>query len=470
MCHYIIYNTVRKIIVKTLTSRRSLERFIINKCDGRSGHNAFTRKTKFSVEDLVAFMIMPRDESTAVELAEFSSFTHRPLVCKQTFFKKRRQLSDTVFDELNHSWLYDLYSSDILQRKWKGLYLFAFDGTSLKLPDTPDINATFPKGYNPQGTHSLPHAQAEVLKDLLNGMVIDIKTADSKTPEAALAAMTIEELPKDLTDRSLFIFDRGYVGAAWFMWLNLHDIQYIVRVPRGWNKQVTAFFDSDEQTADVLVDMSRTCWCSKGRHSFEARGIDPDTCPPVMLHLVKCRLRTGETEVLAVRLKTGTVTPSEACWLYSRRWIVEITIDEFKNQLQLEVFSGNSVLCVLQDIKAKILAYNMGVTVAMKATDSLESKQHAFHFHHGEHQQDHDSGNHFRVKANLNIAWHYLKEAIPRILLTRPDEASEFLTETIKNLKRNVEEYVLDRHMPHNIGAYGKRGKYMTFTNYKRAI
>lgn len=456
----ISYNNVREEIVKLLTNRMDLDRYIINIPGGRTEDSVFSRNTKFPIEDMLAFMIMPRTESTAVELAEFAEATGREPVCKQTFFMKRRQLSDGIFDEINRRYVGGLYSSGVASRTWHGLFLMAFDGTTLKLPDTADVNASFPKCSNHKGVYRYPLARMEVLKDVLNGHVLDMRVDTMSASEPGLAAKAIMDLPRGIAGRSLFLFDRGYIGSAWFMWLALNDIQYVVRLPRGFSKDVDRFYLSDRETADVLLEMSSANWLSKGRKGFAALGLDPECCPPVMLHLVKCTLITGETEVLAVRINKGTPSSAEAYGLYGFRWGVETTIDEFKNELQLEVFSGNSVLSVFQDIKAKVVAYNIGVGIARRATESLERP--------GDNQRDVEGNR--RLKVNLNIGWHYLKKTIVWILISPPCETERILTETLKNLKRNLEEYELGRHLPHYSGSSPSGGKYVTFTNYKRAI
>lgn len=457
----ISYNNVKEEIVNFLTSRKVLDKFVINTSEKLPSSRIFTRNTKFPLSDMLAFMIMPRTESTAVELAEFAALAGKPSVCKQTFFIKRRQIRDEIFDEINRRCVNDMYDSESADRMSNGMFLFAFDGTALKLPDTPEINAKFPKGRNKKGFYAQPQAKMEILKDVLNGTVIDIQVDTPLVSEPMLAVRSMKTLPRELIDRSLFIFDRGYIGAGWFSWLQQNDIQYIVRLPRGFNKDVDAFYGSGESAADILVEMSPGNWTRKGKKSFEAFGLEPDTCPPVLLHVLKCRLSTGQTEVLAVRTKNGPLSCNEACRLYGNRWGAETSIDELKNELQIEVFSGNTVLCVMQDIKAKIIAYNIGVSVARRATDSLGGSSDAAGI---------SPGGKVRIKVNLNVGWHYLKQTIAKMLIRQAGETVKILTETLKNLKRNVEVYELNRHLPHGSGTNPSGGKYITFTNYKRAI
>lgn len=453
----LLYNATREEIVNFLASRENLDKYIINTSATLPVSRIFSRNTKFSIWDLLAFMIMPREESTTVELAQFAEITGKDPVCKQTFFSKRRQIKDSIFDDINHRCVTEMFlSKESGMDTYNGLHLLSFDGTTIKLPDTPEIATRFPKGK--EGDDH-PLARMEVVKDVLNGTIIDMQVDSMAVSEVTLAIRAIKTLSRDLLDQSVLIYDRGYLGAGWFTWLQNNDIQYIVRLPRGFNKQVDAFFKSKEDTADVLVEMSSQNWNKKGKKSFDALGLDPANCPPVLLHLVKCKLTTGETEVLAVRIKSGMPSSAEAYILYGYRWGVETTISELKNQLQIEVFSGNSVLSLLQDIKAKFIGYNIGTAIAKKATASLDKSRAPSSSHPNE-----------RVKVNLNISWYFLKQIIPQLLICSSDNVEQILTETIKNLKCNIEEYELGRHVPHPYRPPHSQGKYITYTNYKRAI
>lgn len=455
------YNAIQGEIVNFLKDRKILDRYIINIPKGKIAGSVFTRNTRFSAKSLLAFMIMPRTESTAVELARFAEITGSERVCKQTFFLKRRHVSPGIFGDINRRCILDLYRFTPDLNKWRGMLLLSFDGTTLKLPDTEEMRTSYPKGYNQKGEYSQPLARMEILRDSLNGAVLDTRVEGLSGSETGMAKNILENLAWEMKESSVFLFDRGYLGAAWFTWLQLNDIQYVVRLPRGFNKDVDSFFDSDEDMADVEIRMSAATWYNKGKGSFDRFGLDSEKCPPLMLHLVKCRLESGEPEVLALRINEHDPSPEELRSMYAGRWEVETSIDELKNQLQLEIFSGNSPLCVQQDIMAKIVAYNIGITLARKATASMEPI----------HPDKYDGkGSHVRRKVNLNIGWHYLKKTIVRLLMSDTAQIPGILTETVKDLKRNCEEYTLGRHEPHRSRRGSPRGKYVTFTNYRRSI
>lgn len=458
------YNTVRDEIVKILTNRSNLNKYIINTDSTRPADRIFSRNSKFPLENMLAFMIMPRAESTAVEFAAFAEATGTEPIRKQTFFMKRRQLKDTLFDAINREYLSDMYLEATGLRTWHGLFLIACDGTTVKLPDTGDINDTYGKVRTDKREYGCPQIRMEVLRDVLNGPVFGVETESISCTEHKLALQAIGSLPGHIVDNSVFIFDRGNIGAAFFLRLQSSDIQYVIRLPRNFNKEVDSFFSSSEETADVLVEMSKANWHTKGKDSFRNLGLNPGNCPPVMLHLVKCRLSSGDTEVLAVRINGYHLSGAEAYDLYGLRWSVETSIDELKNQLQLEVFSGNTVLAVLQDIKAKVIAYNMGIRIAREATRSIGGSDVAMP---GENP---DGKSNRRIKVNLNIGWFYIKKMIARALLSPPDQTPGILTQALTDLKLNVEEYELGRHLPHETGSGYPLGKYITYTNYKRAI
>lgn len=465
MSEYILYNTIKADIVNFLTFHEILESYIINTNISESKENIFCRNTKFSLFNMLAFMIMPRAESTAVELANFASISGCEHICKQTFFKKRIQLSDTIFDYFIYRWNMKMYSSSPVLRTWHGFFIIALDGTTIKLPATPEIKKYFGINRNQKGEYGYPLAVVEVAKDVLNGNILDCRIGTHEDSERMMAKDIIDGFSQDFKDQFIAILDRGYIGIAMFLWMQLSGIQYVVRLKKGAYKEVDAFFESNDQYRDVLIEMGDTYWKKGGKKSFENYGLEADKCPQLMLHLVKCKLDTGENEVLAVNLKGELPTPDEVRTLYGLRWRTETTIDELKNQLQLEIFSGNTPLTVKQDIKSKILAYNIGIEIANQATSSL--KQNETKEAEVEKEAAHKQK---RVKVNLNIGWHYIKIFIVKLLLSDPNDINEILTDTVIELKSNVEEYELNRHLPHKLRSGPNKGKYITYTNYKRAI
>lgn len=459
-----IITGIRDVIVNFLTDRSILNRYIINTKSPSEVERILSRNTKFSPRDLIAFLIMPRAESTTVELQNYAAATGGAIVRKQTFFIKRMFLSDTIFDDINQRYVSDLYLDSKDMNTFLGLYPIACDGTTVNLPDTPAVREEYPV---PDKTPlEAPQARAEVLRDTLNGSVVAMELAPESSSERELAIQAINRLPDHLRQNSVFIFDRGYAGAAFMLKLQSMDVQYAIRLPKKFNKEIDAFYDSDSDTADVIVEMSRSNWHHKGKHSFEAMGLNHHQCPPLMIHLVKARLCTGETEVLAYRIKGRHLTPAEGYALYGLRWGVETAIDEFKNQLQLEVFSGNSPLAVRQDVKAKVIAYNIGVMTARAATAAI-----GVDIAPEQSTEPAEAGQpRVRVKVNLNVGWYYIKVMIAQLLTLPRQRLGEILTQVVKELEINVNTYVLDRHLPHNPKPKRTAGKYITFTNYKRAI
>lgn len=86
------------------------------------------------------------------------------------------------------------------------------------------------------------------------------------------------------------------------------------------------------------------------------------------LRLVRVELESGEIEVLVTNLIDEQVFPAKAFgYLYHLRWGVEENYKRLKQWIEIENFSGKSVLSVKQDFYAKVLTTNLASMLANEA-------------------------------------------------------------------------------------------------------
>lgn len=79
------------------------------------------------------------------------------------------------------------------------------------------------------------------------------------------------------------------------------------------------------------------------------------------------RLSTGEVETLLTSLNEKQLPIGKAADLYFKRWAVETSYDLIKSKLQLENFSGKTVVSVYQDFYATMYISNLSAFVAGSA-------------------------------------------------------------------------------------------------------
>src|SRR5690606_3204913 len=93
------------------------------------------------------------------------------------------------------------------------------------------------------------------------------------------------------------------------------------------------------------------------------------------LRLIRVALDTGETEVLLTNLTDQEKYPLEEFKdLYHTRWGVEEGFKTFKCQVEIENWTGKSVLSIEQDLYARILSQNIAASMAQAIQPILEDR------------------------------------------------------------------------------------------------
>lgn len=89
--------------------------------------------------------------------------------------------------------------------------------------------------------------------------------------------------------------------------------------------------------------------------------------------LVRVALESGETEILITNLIDRDAYP-EVCFsdLYHHRWPVEEDYNHMKNRIEIDNFTGKSVLAVQQDFHTKVFSKNLAAVLAHASQDQVD--------------------------------------------------------------------------------------------------
>ncbi len=153
-------------------------------------------------------------------------------------------------------------------------------------------------------------------------------------------------MPSDLV-----LLDRGYPAFWIFKAIDTMGANFCARINRMWTI-VKEFIASgqQEQIVEVRPNFSSTAAC----HQLE---LDIE---PMPLRLIRVELNTGEIEVLITTLTDSKAYPIDIFKeLYHQRWPVEEDYKYMKYWIEIENFTGKSVLSVYQDFHAKVLSKNL---------------------------------------------------------------------------------------------------------------
>lgn len=135
----------------------------------------------------------------------------------------------------------------------------------------------------------------------------------------------------------LIQFDRGYPSRKFVTYLENSGVKYLMRVKTRSIKEINGTMEPDQ-----IVEF-------KGdKKLFNVR-------------VLRFMLDSGE--VLATNLWDETLGIQEFKALYFKRWGIEVKFNELKSRMQLQNFTGDTVIAIEQDFYASMYLSNM-VTLA----------------------------------------------------------------------------------------------------------
>lgn len=201
----------------------------------------------------------------------------------QAFSKTRQNISKEAFKELCRVFVDSFYKSNINLKKWNGFNVFAVDGTTLQVPDTPETIEYFGTSTN-QSTTKTALASASALYDVLNDIVIDATISRYRTSEREMAKQHINSINNmKLLSNSIVIFDRGYPSYDMFNFLEEKGLFFLMRV------------SSSYKIAESISSKDSILNYKFGKYSKDVR-------------VIKVELPDGTVEVLLTNIFDKTIT------------------------------------------------------------------------------------------------------------------------------------------------------------------
>lgn len=442
-----IFNNFREHIVELCSKRQMFEPYLI--CD-----NELQRKTLFSrtriwtLQNTVNAIMLCFKKSLSVELTEFFLGRKQQPATPESYIKRRGHISGALFKDLN-SYLMTLALKSGILKLWKGKkYLCGIDGTRLSLPYTPELYKLY-RGRDDKD-HNL--ARGAFVTDLMNRVIVSADIYPNKTEErkAALNLLASSEFPYPLQS-TVFVMDRGYPSLYLMNWFHKHTGGFIMRARRDTNPAIAEFMDSDKTAESVVLNLS------ENRRDIAYRRPRPLTVrlikrPPLPDDDMDSRTSPTEPVVFITNLDESEYPDETIVQAYKMRWHSETEIGTEKNELQIEIFSGIRDVCIRQDFYSAIILYNLESLLRIPCNKKLA----------------HHTGK-YDVQVDMNCTWKYMIDLI-YAMVGPPRAFREQLTITVKLFLRFRSVQRPGRSEPRNKRHIKVSGKYITFTNYKRAL
>jgi len=243
--------------------------------------------------------------------------------------------------------------------RWRGLSLYGVDGTTIRVPDSPENWAAF-EGQHGNGVRSgsaYPTVRLVALMALRSHLLSAIQWGAYEHGETTLA----RDLWPSLPDNSLTLVDRNFL--VWHDLIGIersgHNRHWMTRAKSTTKWRVLRRLGRGDTL--VEIDVSRSArqanpdlpahWTVRAI-TYQRKGFRPST---ILTSLVDAE-RYPATEIVAV---------------YHERWDIEMGYDEVKTHLleREEAIRSRTPLGVAQEIWGIALAYNLVRLEMLRAAD-----------------------------------------------------------------------------------------------------
>lgn len=283
------------------------------------------------------------------------------LVSKSAFSQARLKVKYEAFVELNQAQV-NYYYDHCPVLKWHDFRLVAVDGSMSELPERADIAEHFGV-WHPAAGGACPKARVSQMFDVLNKVTLDAVIAPKEQGERVLAEAHFMHLKTG----DLVLLDRGYPAFWLFALIVQRQADFCARMKLSSWIIVRQFIASGLPKQTLSLKPTRSAIQDCKDHTVSTT--------PLTVRLIRVELDTGEVEVLITSLLDGVRYPvSVFKELYHYRWPVEEDYKALKSRIEIENWSGLSVLAIYQDFHAKVFAKNLTYLLARPAQMIVEQE------------------------------------------------------------------------------------------------
>lgn len=251
-----------------------------------------------------------------------------------------------LFEELSMRWAHQAASF----HPWKGLSVYAMDGTTLAVSDSEANDAHFGRPSSRTGVAGYPRVRLVALVASRSRLLVDASfgpCTGKGTGETTLAGPLWDGVPDD----SVLLFDRGFIDTGRMWWfLTQHPSRHFV------TREAAKLTWTEVQklgSHDAIVDL---------RVSKAARRQHNDAPETIRLRRIEYQFEGHKPSALLTSLLDADRYPAaEVIDLYHERWDIELVYRDVKlTQLQRqETLRSRTPEGVSQEIYGLLTAYQI---------------------------------------------------------------------------------------------------------------
>lgn len=406
----------------------------------------FTRTRVLHLERVVWLVVGLLKSTLCVELDQFFSWLDKGELSptKSALVQARQKILPKLFRDLLQFGV-ALFYHCFKAKRWKGMRLWAADGTGFRLPDEEWLGEEF--GWHGNQHNRVRSARLLCHYDLLNQIVSSVQFHTRNVAETVVAQRSIDQAPKDVCT----VYDRGHASHAIPYLHQQNGSHCIVRMPVGFSNTVKSFVANGKKEQVVTEKLSQ-----KSRATLQALGIQVNMQTTITYRLVRIVLKTGEVEVLLTTLlDTKRFKHGYFSEIYNKRWGVETCFFVIKSFLQLANLSAYTVNNCWQDIYAPFILYNiqtaLATSKARKIRKTNEQRQQGY-------------------KPNRNVTAGLLKRFLVKIMLRPERELKKWLRDFFRQMIQTMEPVRPDKNKERRRRVLRGTERHSHEKNYRKAM
>lgn len=239
------------------------------------------------------------------------------------------------------------HSADRL--RWRGLAVYGVDGTTVRVPDSPENRAAFGEqdAGGERGMSGYPLVRAVTVMALRSHLLLAVRFGSYTVSERKYARELWPIVPND----SLVVVDRNFMYAKDLVPLqsNGTNRHWLTRARKNNKRRVVKRLGPGDALAEILVNR-------------DARRESPALPERWSIRAIRYRRRGFREQTLLTSLLDPTRYPrDEIVALYHERWELELGFDEVKTEVleRQEAIRSKTPAGVEQEVWGIALAYNL---------------------------------------------------------------------------------------------------------------
>jgi hypothetical protein len=224
--------------------------------------------------------------------------------------------------------------------RWRGLALYGWDGTTMRVPDSPENRAEFGGQRCGRGESGYPQVRIVASMALRSHVLAAFRIADYHTGETTLAKGLWETVPND----SLVLFDRNFLIKGQLVRFETSgNRHWLTRSKSNTRWSVVKHLGRNDDLVELEIKEPGlpTTWQIRAIR-YKRRGFPPST-------------------ILTSLVDADTYPASEVVALYHERWELELAYDELKTHMlhREEAIRSRTPDGVRQELWGIAIAYNV---------------------------------------------------------------------------------------------------------------